>query len=267
MSKTAKKTELAEVKSQMPAINGDVGDFFEDVAKDTADILIPRLLLMHGLSKAVGDEKAEAGDIINSVTLEVLGSKKQPVEVIPIKVMPKTWVIEEHDGQKWNFRRIEPWKPLDKDLPWEFTERDEESGGEKKMRRNQCLNFFVLLTRDATQTQALPYMLSLRRTSYNAGRKLHTYFETSRMAFQGGNKNSIPMAKVWALSSKMEKGELGSYQVFQLDEKRPANPDELAAGIQWFKNLKNTQVKVDDREEGESESTVQAGVVNEDAEY
>jgi hypothetical protein len=260
MSKAAKA--VTEVKKEMPTIVGDTQDFFDDVASDQADILIPRILLMHGLSKAVGDEKAEAGDIINSVTLEVLGSKKEPFEVIPIKEMPKTWVIEEFSEGKWNFRRIEPWKPLDKDLPWEF-----EDGG-KKMRRNQCLNFFVLLAQDAANPNALPYMLSLRRTSYNAGRKLHTYFQTSRMAFQGGNKNSIPMAKVWSVSSKMEKGDLGNYQVFTLDEKRAASPDELAAGIQWFRNLKTAQVKVDDRDEAETEETqVKPGVIDESAEY
>lgn len=232
---TAPKKELAPSQ-------GSVGDFFEEGASDSSDILIPKLLLMQGISGAVAEEKASSGDIINSVTLEVLGNKQKPLEIIPIKIMPKTWVIEQKIDGKWTYKATKPWLPQDKDLPWSYMENGEE------MRRNQSLNFFVLLAKDVGNPTALPFVLSFRRTSYVTGKKFNTYFETSRMAFVMGNKQSIPMANVFSLGSKMEKGELGPYQILTIDLKREATVDELAAGQHWFKTLKATQIQVDESE-------------------
>lgn len=232
----------APKKELVAQVQGGVSDFFEESQSDSSDIIIPKLLLMQGISSAVADEKASSGDIINSVTLEVLGNKQKPLEIIPIKIMPKTWVIEQKIEGRWTYKGIKPWQPQDKDLPWNYVENGQE------MRRNQSLNFFVLLAKDATNPTALPFMISFRRTSYVTGKKFNTYFETSRMAFVMGNKQSIPMANVFNLGSKMEKGELGPYHILTIDLKRVATQAELEAGQHWFKTLKAAAVQVDEAE-------------------
>lgn len=228
-----------------------VSDFYDDVPSDSADILIPKLLLMQGTSEAVGDEKAEAGSTINSLTTETLAVKGKPLEIIPIKEMPKTWVIERFDeaDERFVFDHVEQWKPADKDLPWEFQEAGQ------RYRRSGCLNFFVLVASEVGKDTMLPYMISFRRTNSQAGKKLHTYFELGKMAFKQGNRNSIPMAKVLQLVSKVQKKDKNAWFVYDLDlaSQRAASADEKEAGVTWFKNLKTTQVKVDESDLKQSE--------------
>src|SRR4051794_30344857 len=64
---------------------------------DASDILIPKLLLMQGLSELVAEGKFQMGDIVNSVTQAKLGDKTKSIEFIPIATF-KTWVVM-HDKQ------------------------------------------------------------------------------------------------------------------------------------------------------------------------
>lgn len=239
MSKAEK--QMAVVKEDPKALEvAQPLDLYEDANSDTSDILIPKLLLMQGLSQAVADEKANAGDIVNSVSLEVLGGKNKPVEFVPVKEAPKTWVIEKFSAGKWEFARQEPWTPANKDAEWTFMENGIE------MRRSNCLNFFVYLTRDSESFTAFPYVVAFRRTSYQAGKKLHTFFETLKMAARQGDRSAIPMGQVFVLESSIQKGEKGNYHVFDIAPKRKATAPEMNAGIRWFKNLKSVAVQVDE---------------------
>jgi hypothetical protein len=231
------KTELAVVNE---------ADFFDDaIVSDANDILIPKILLMHGTSTLVGQQKANQGDIIDSVSLEGLANSKKTIEFIPIKQLDKVWNIERWNGKKFEYERTDPWNS---DL---MKDREFAENGQKK-RRNARLSFYVLLARDA-KTMHLPYLISFQRTSYSAGRNIASFFREAQYAFRSGDKNAIPMGQVFELGCHVEQGDNGSYFVMDCKRTRLASPFEKEKGIYWFKQLKVNQYKVHDESETASE--------------
>lgn len=200
---------------------------------NTRDILIPRLLLMQGLSDLVSQERAKMGDIVNSVSGKVLGGKDKPIKFIPIMTF-STWAIfEKGEDDKLEWKRMEPMTAENQDLPWE-----EEVNG-KYTRRDQCLNFYVLLDSDALAADALPYVMSFRRTSYKEGQKLSTHFLTSRRL------NKAPATKTYALSCSKESNDHGTYYVFRLEEGTATEAKKIDVAYSWYQTIKSGVAKVD----------------------
>lgn len=228
------------VQSALPPSNAD--EFFDEaVVTDSNDIMIPRILLMHGTSTLVGQEKARQGDIIDSISHEVLANSKKAIEFIPIKQLDKAWSIEKYTGKKYEFERTDPWDPtLANQLEFE-------EGGEKK-RRNARLSFYVLLARDCGSNH-LPYMVSFQRTSYKAGKNIASFFQEALFAFKKGDKTSIPMGQVFELGCHVEQRDDNSYYVMNCKRHRIAAPEELDKGKYWFSQLRSKTYKVHDESE------------------
>jgi hypothetical protein len=240
--KTAKNTEVQT--QQTPGalmLATDIDEFFdESVVTDSKDIMIPRILLMHGTSGLVGQQKAVQGDIIDSVSAEVLGKSGKPIEIIPIKQLDKEWNVErwvERGKQgKYEFCRSDPWdESLKNQL--EFTEKGE------KYRRNARLSFYVLLARDA-KSNHLPYMISFQRTSYTAGRNIASFFSEALFAFKKGDKKSIPMSQVFELGCGVQQGDMGAYYVMECKRTRVSHAEELEKAKYWFSQLRTKSYKV-----------------------
>lgn len=245
--KPATNKEVVQKPSIPPAVLvGDVGDFFDEaVVTDTKDIMIPRILLMHGTSTLVGQQKAIQGDIIDSVSAEVLAKSGKPVELIPIKQLDKEWNVEKYVERgkqgKYEFERTDPWdESLKNEL--EFTENGE------KFRRNARLSFYVLLARDA-KSNHLPYMISFQRTSYTAGRNIASFFSEALFAFKKGDKKSIPMSQVFELGCSVQQGDMGAYYVMDCKRGRIASEEELEKAKYWFTQLRTKNYKVDTEKE------------------
>jgi len=236
--KAAKNTEVVSKPQMPPALVGDVGEYFdEQVVTDTSDLLIPRILLMHGTSKLVGQGNVHQGDIIDSVTEEVLGNIKKPIEIIPIRQLDKKWSIDKFNGKKYEFLREEPWDESVKNQ-WEYTENGQQ------FRRNARLSFYVLLARDA-KTNRLPYMISFQRTSYQAGRNIASFFSEALFAFKKGDKNSIPMAQVFELGCRADQAEGNTYFVMEAKRTRLSTPEEIEKAKFWFTQVKSSRYQVD----------------------
>jgi hypothetical protein len=242
MSKNTEVTVKKETNLAVATPIVSAASFFDDaIVSDQADIVIPRVLLMQGTSDLVGKRKANQGDIIDSTSSEMLAGPDKPLEIIPIKPLPKEWVIEKHNGKKFEFERTEPWNPAVADQ-WEFVENG------VKMRRNAKLSFYVLLARDS-KSNHLPYLLAFQRTGYKAGKNLASFFQEARFAFQSGDKNSIPMGQIFELGCHIEQGDTGSYYVFDCKRTRLANEAEKDKAIYWFSQLRTNTYKVDSESE------------------
>lgn len=191
----------------------------------SSDVLIPKLLLMQGLSELVAQEKAKAGDIVNSVTGIVVGGKTTPVEMIPITTWRTLITMEEING-KMEYKTQEPLTAANEILPWE------EVVNGVKVRRVKSLNFYVLLTSELTVPGALPYLLSFRSTSYTTGRKLINHFiQADRM--------KIPPAKAaFNLLCHQEKNDKGPYYVFDLAFSRSTTESELLTAYEWYVTMR-----------------------------
>ena len=228
------KTEVAVKQDTAVATVGQGAWGSEGV--DKSDFLIPKILLMQGLSKFVADEKAQMGDFVNSVTGEVIAGRGKPIEIIPL-ISFKTWIkFEETSQGKWEYRGQEPMTAAN--AHWEL---DGEENG-LKVRRDRALNFYVLLASEADRPDALPLLISCRRTSYMAGKKLVTYFGQCQMANQPPAAHSLP------LEGKKVQNDKGTFYVLDVDaaKKKRVSEKQLAKAYEWYQTLKKGGVKVDD---------------------
>jgi hypothetical protein len=254
MAKEAKAVVKQEAQVPAPAPQGPV-----EGSGISSDLIIPRLLLMQGLSAAVAERKAQQGDMIRSTTNEVIGGPDKPLDIVPLKLTP-AWRVEEKIGGKFEFRRMEERTAANDSLPWEF----QENGSD--WRRVKVLNLFALLERDikaflaAMQAEdpdlgagLLPVLISFRSTSFPAGKVVATYYAQVR-DFQRYNPNAKSYAHKLQLSCKQDKNDKGSYYVFQVEGKpKRLDPTLIPEAERWFNQvnaMKEIKVDVADDEGG-----------------
>lgn len=256
MTQTQSKAVAKKQKTQLPAEVANSAWGAEDA--NTENVLIPKLLLMQGLSQAVSDEKASMGDFVDSTTLEVLGTGREkgykPVRFIPIKCF-ETWVVyEKLGGEKLQFKEIVPFGG--ENAKWE---RETET-----YRRDRVLNFYVLLEEQANNPAALPYTLAFRRTSFVAGKKLSTHFTQCKLAATRG-KGRPPAATIFELSATKRENDHGTFYVWDVAPAGETKPEHLQVAYEWFQTLKNEADKytVDNSEYAEEAG----GTVNEESEF
>ena len=230
--------EVAKTESNLPA---EAPQNWGNEAVAPTDVLIPKVLLMQGISDLVADRKANAGDIVDSTSQEVLLSmdeieKGKRLEVIPLKMF-KNVVIEEYDSKKnkWKYLRTQDYRPNDEKNLWEF----EEDG--KKLRGNVTLNYYVLRADQTSQPDALPYVLSFRRTSRKAGQLIATYFMKCNMA------KVPPASKTILIGSEGQTNKDGEpFKVFTAQEGKQTSKEQLAVAYNWFVMIQKGLTKVDE---------------------
>lgn len=236
----------------------------------SSSIVIPRLLLMQGLSEFVNERKAQQGDMVKSTPFTKLGDPEVPVEIIPI-TFNNQWMKTEQVGKKWEFRGYEPLTAKNQDLPWEF----EQNG--TQWRRAKVLNLYALLPKDVAAereeikkaekggepdaTKALlPVMISFRITSYPAGKDVMTYFAKAQKFRMPG------YARTLKLSSVPDKNDQGSFFVFKVETLGSVSKEDQEVAAYWYNVLRTRKVEVDaDEEEKTSEATTQQNMARPEA--
>ena len=241
--KETKKANIPAVKAQSNLPVEAHEQNWGTEGTDSRDILIPKLLVMQGLSKMVVAEKASMGDFVDSVTGEVLGSGREkdlkPVPFIPIMTF-KTWAEYEKIEQKGKepkleFKGIIPMTEANANWPLE-----EEKDG-VPVRRDRCINFYVLL---ADKPDDLPYLITFRRTSYRAGQKLATHFKKCELAALRGKP--VPPAKsIFNLTATKLTNDKGTFFVADVERSGETPNESLKLAWDWFQMLKTSNVKVD----------------------
>lgn len=197
------------------------------------DLLVSKLLVMQGLSKLVSDGDANVGQIRDSLEGKLLGGKEKPVDVIAFTSF-RTWVIFEKIDGKDEYVKTEPMTPDNEN--W----LGNEIVGGVEIRRDRCLNFYVLRPEEIKEGMAFPYLVSFRRTSSQAGKKLST-FAAKLKAF------GKPMAaKVVSLSVQAMENDKGKFFGFDVNITRDSTEAEIAEAKKWYLTLKTAKVTVDD---------------------
>lgn len=239
----------------------------------SSDILVPRLLLMQGLSEFVKERKAQPGDIMRSTTVEKVGDPTQPLEFIPLKVV-NAWAESEVVGGKAEFKKSIPRTPDNEHYPWDFFRNPQGQEFDKPgqlgataWKRMKSINCFGILPGDIDAFEAemkkaaesgempdltktiLPVMISFRSTSFKAGQAISTFFaQVEEM------KRSVPTIKHYAytlpLSCADDKNDKGSYYIFKVGAPKKLDAKYLAVAERWWKLLTQLQdVKVDSDKE------------------
>ncbi len=216
---------------------------------EAADIKLPKLLLMQGISDLVTNEKALMGDIVDSITNEKLADSKKSLGIIPI-YMWKDYVIMEKIGDKFEFKSRAPYNA--ETANWrEFENREYKEGG-VDCRRDFCMNFLVMLEKDITDPSALPYAITFKRTSLKAGQNFANFFQRAAM------KKAPPCIFTLEMGSKIEKGKKGSYYVPAVNAARLTTDFASVEPTlkKWYTTFKKGAAKIDD-------SDIQSEVVSE----
>jgi hypothetical protein len=210
-----------------------MGALMDDAASDSRDIVLPKILLMQGLSDLVAEGKAAMGEFRGSLDNNLLGGKDATIDVIPFYIN-KSWILLEKRGQKFEYTGQVPFSAANANWEWNATVEG------KEVRRDQSINVYCVLPSEIQAGVFMPYLISFRRTSYTAGKKLVTIKEKLKMF-------NRPLASVVvSLGCHLEKNEQGSFYVFDVSQGRNTTEDEMLAVGPWFKLVKESSVKVDD---------------------
>lgn len=212
---------------------------------DKSDIMIPRLLVMQGLSEFVADEKAQMGDIVNSVSVEVLGGKSKGVRFIPLSHFKTVaYYRVEKEGEAPVYDRTEAWSAQKHtNLEWEQVIDG------KKYIVNQCLNFYVMLEKDMDDPSAFPYLLTFRRTSYKNGKKLINHF--MQMDMMGVE----PWFGVLELTSQKQSNDSGTFYVFDVRPVGQSKAEWVDKLRGWGETLSKGTHLIDEEREEKTETT------------
>ena len=201
------------------------------------DMLIPRIMLMQDLSDAVKSGKCRPGAIIDGTTNKVLvDSVGKKFEIIPILTYGE-WlcydVLVRNNKEEVTYKNKvvcdksnENWSP-----------EEVVAGG--LVRRVRQINFLVLRPENIHE---LPYMVSFKKTSMRAGKKLSTHFQVSAM-------KGLPAAKqVFTLSSIQLTSKGFTYYGFEVEPARASTPDELRYAYHWYQMFNKGAAKVEDEQ-------------------
>lgn len=253
----------------------------------SSDIVIPKLLLMQGLSEFVAEGRARQGEIVRSSTVQkvagFMGPNEPPktVDFIPLKITTG-WAEKEKIGQKFEFRKAFPRTPQNDTLPWSFWRNAQGHDFDKpgqmgatEWQRVKSIDVYALLPADVDAFEAemklavekgeipdlsktiLPVVISFRSTSFNAGKSVTTFFaQVAEMA------QTVPTIRSYnyklSLGCKADKNDKGSFFVFDVGQPKPLDPKYRAQAEKWMNTLNTVKdIKVDDS--GETERVQEGG--------
>jgi hypothetical protein len=220
---------VAQVSTAVAAPATDLNEWgMGDVS--SRDVIIPKILVMQGLSDLVGEGKAKLGDFVDSITSEVLGSIDKPLSIIPLH-MQKSWIISRRKKgeSKFEFERYEDVTSANEGYPLEAAD------GDDTIKYEYALQFYVLRPEDPT----LPYVVTFKSTSTRAGKALAT-----QMYFRNKAAGLAPAAFVMELSSKKEKNDKGTFAVMEVKPKGRTSAEQEKEALNWFKVIKAGKTKV-----------------------
>lgn len=225
-----KDKDIAKKEENAIRVSGGVGDTkipagFESL--EEGDIKIARLSLVQGLSQVAIDGKASMGQLFNTITQEIYGDS---IEIIPLFMFKTRAQFDTERGLVMMSRdNIKVTMAIDEfaeyiDKPVEEVPGAEWSGNEPPI-FCQVYNFPCLLVGQLAQ---FPVSLSLMRTAVKAAK---TFLSMAR--YSGEDM----FARVYKISTKIEKGKKGTYAVPVIEFDRRCTDEEYAFAKQIFDRL------------------------------
>lgn len=230
------KTEIVktETKALDTARNGGLPGWGQAEEVGIEDFVIPKILAMQAMSKAVTAGEARFGEFRDSMNKTVLGDVNTPVEFIPI-AGEKVWIIFKEE--KGVFKYSETIPVTKQNAGWK-TEGVTKEG--QPIKRYATYNFYVLLTKDLGTGMARPYLLSFRSTSVVTGKNLWVnLFSRNR------NAGLSPGAHILQLIGKKTTNDKGTFIVMEVKETRRSSKAEEAEAEAWYYRIKAEGAAID----------------------
>lgn len=276
MSKQVTKSEEKQVQIVPPSqtmMEAAVASQKQEIV--ASDVLIPKLLLMQGISPFVMGRKAQIGDLVRNTTVEKLGDPEHPVDIVPI-CMVNSWMNSEipGPGQKAQYRGTEPRNASNEHAPWDY-----EGPNGETMRRTKTISLYALIPSDIAKYAAelkaavdndeapdlgrtvLPVLITFQSTSFkHGGKKCASFFTSVRANAEAlkGQRMVAPFQYILPLTCRAEKNDKGEFYVYDAGVpraivKKDMTPEQKAVGRQiekeaarWALRLSQQAYKVDD---------------------
>lgn len=202
---------------------------------EATDISIPRALLMQGLSDLVGDKKAQAGDIIESLFYTKLADEKTELEIVPIYIY-KDWRKEKLVSGKYEFDSLHPYTLENANWPREYKE------GKEDFKNSLGINVLAMLAKDLDNPAALPIVVTFRVTSMGAGKQVSTIATQAKMIGKAAAHFTI------RLTSEYTKNDKGQFYVWRVKgAKETADYATHESRLKsWYDTFKSGKAKVED---------------------
>lgn len=226
-SQELSKTQTGQItKSDMP-------DSWGAESILPGDIVIPRIRQLHSISKAVNVGSGKPGQLVHSLTGELLCDKDKVLEIIPIKCIPM-WVINKRDGNKWKFYKQMIRTVQNDNLPYEGFE------GKLPVQRIKQLTFLVMLV---NKIDGFPFFLDFSKSGFKAGKNLCQFIA------ENSKNNKSAADRVIGLSSHLQSNAENSWYSYEVKPVRLTKPQELAACFEWYSMYNNSNAMVAASEE------------------
>ena len=220
-------TKVATTPTQTtPTTNFD-GAGMEGIEK--SDLVLPRVWLMQAISQFVSDERFKSGDIVNSLSEELINPKNPqgPIEIIPITQKKLWYEFEDQSDGKQKLNKI-----FDNGSPEAVGLKAGPVEGTKLFYR-ACIQYYVVL---AAEPDGLPAMVNFMKTNYPAGKKLNTFLVQQNMLSQPA------WGKAYELKAKKTTNDHGTFFVWEFGGKRDATEEEKGIAQTWHSVLQTTKV-------------------------
>lgn len=239
------------------------------------DIIIPKVLLMQGMSDFVMTRKAQLGDIVRSTNVEKLGDPEHPFAFIPLSQPESQWVIEVKPPGSDKFKYVRQMKRDSTNSGLDWTFHADKDGNEVPAgtpnslpgKRVQRLSFFALLPGDVAADQAerakadrgelpdfskalTPVLIGMRSFSFPAGKEVVTFFSQAASFKQPAWKYTLQVG------CKVKTNEKGTFWHFTVDRSKPQPvAKELLPQVEyWAQIVKNAagKLQVDESQDEEA---------------
>jgi len=210
---------------------------FESTDKELLEI--PRLKIAQALTEEVQEGEAKQGQIINSLTGEILADKEKEVLFTPLIFGKSRIFFERPNGVKCIAKngmegQGDPGGTC-ADCPYSKWTKDEKDKNVQLC--SELLNFVSIINE-------VPIMVSFMKTGFKAGKKLYNLIASQAM------KGNSPWFNKYSISTKFKTGDDGSYYIPVI--KAAGKNDEES--IEYFDNLFDMLSNVDISVEYEDEA-------------
>ena len=224
MTKAVTTTDSKE----MAALELEMAEAFGDQQVSSSDIIIPKLMVMQGLSKLVIDGVAKFGDFVDNTTDEIIGNMKEPFEIIPFH-MEKLWYISKKVGDDYEFKGVEGVTAANENMPYEDVLNGE------AIKRQMVRNFYCLRPSD----MSLPIVVSFKGMSTKAGKQLAT-----NMFLKNKSEGKQPPAYHIMVTGEKTQNDKGTFVTLKVARGEASTIPEMKECIKWYMTINAGKAKV-----------------------
>jgi hypothetical protein len=194
------------------------------------DLVIPKIQIAQPTSQSCKEGNAKPGEILHSLTKEVIVPKGSKLELLPILCVG-SWVVSRVVPTGFEFLRKEPLTEANDSDEW--NQEGFEDGA--PIVTNKCLSFLVL---PVTGISGFPYFIDFQKTNKQAGKILSTIIQ------ENGFRGLPAPARTVNISTVLKSYKNNSWFAFQVASGRDASEGELAACKKWFDIFSAKQAEV-----------------------